>query len=213
MIGLPSIRAGLVRLSVAVAQNDAGKIEEVLRGLDASECDLAAVDEAILQLYLFVGYPATLTTARMWREISGRAAVEADPSSLHSTVEEWVARGEKLCREIYGPAYGRLRSNVAELHPALDRWMVMEGYGKVLGRPGLSLGDRELCIVGVLASGGWKQQLHSHLRGALRCGVPSNWVEQALEIGLENTEPGLAGQLRELWSDIRASTSRDKNVH
>lgn len=213
MIELPPFLASLVRLSVSVARSDRAGVEAALRDLESAMCEAAAVDEAILQLCLFVGYPATLTTARLWRDISGRAPTDLDGVATASTVEAWNARGEKLCREIYGDAYGQLRSNVAELHPALDRWMVAEGYGRVLGRPGLSLGDRELCIIGILAAGGWKQQLHSHLRGALRCGVPVQWASHALEIGLEDSEPALADELREIWSGVRASVSRDSHVH
>lgn len=210
---MPSCLANLVRLSVSVARNDRARAETVLRELHSASCDAVAVDEAILQLCLFVGYPATLTTARSWRTVSGHAPTDADYGATPSTVEAWNARGEQLCREIYGDAYEQLRSNVAELHPALDRWMVVEGYGRVLGRPGLSLGDRELCIIGILAAGGWSQQLHSHIRGALRCGVPEDWALEALEIGLEGTEPALADELRELWSEVRASVSRDSHVH
>lgn len=213
MMELQPCLSNLVRLSVSVARNDRAGVEAALRELESAGCEAVAVDEAILQLCLFVGYPATLTTAALWRDISGRAPTDTDAEATASTVEAWSVRGEQLCREIYGDAYRQLRTNVAEMHPALDRWMVTEGYGRVLGRPGLSLGDRELCIIGVLAAGGWKQQLHSHLRGSLRCGVPAQWVSHALEIGLEDSEPALADELRELWSEVRASVSRDSHVH
>jgi hypothetical protein len=50
--------------------------------------------------------------------------------------------------------------------------MIVEGYGKVLGRPGLDAGDvRELCIVALLAVAGRAAQLYSHLRGALNAGA------------------------------------------
>ena len=213
MTGLPGFLDDLIRLSVAVVRNDWGAVDASLRELDSSSCDPIAVDEAVLQLYLFVGYPASLTAARLWRAISGRAPSESDPAAHPPTLDAWRARGEEICREIYGTAYEQLRSNVADLHPALDRWMVLEGYGKVLGRPGLDLGQRELCIIGVLAAGGWRQQLHSHLRGALRCGVPEEWAGQALEIGIESADASSAAELRQLWSDVRVSNKRDSHVH
>ena len=62
--------------------------------------------------------------------------------------------------------YDRLRENIRHLHPLLDDWMIDEGYGKVLSRPGLDLPRRELCIVAACAATGQDRQLHSHLHGA-----------------------------------------------
>ncbi len=213
MTGLPILLERLVRLSVGVAGNDWQAVEAILRELADSPYDPIAVDEAVLQLYLFVGYPATLKTAGLWRDISGRVPPDPDPGAHPTTLDAWHARGEEVCREVYGTAYEQLRSNIADLHPALDRWMVLEGYGKVLGRPGLDLGQRELCIIGVLAAGGWRQQLHSHLRGALRCGVPEEWAGQALEIGLGSANADSAGELRQMWSEVRVSIKREPHVH
>jgi 4-carboxymuconolactone decarboxylase len=85
--------------------------------------------------------------------------------------EEWRERGEQTCAAVYDGMYEKLRLNVRDLHPALDSWMVVDGYGKVLSRPGLDLPRRELCIVAACAAMGQDRQLHSHLRGALNVGV------------------------------------------
>jgi 4-carboxymuconolactone decarboxylase len=77
--------------------------------------------------------------------------------------------------------YERLRLNVRDLHPALDSWMVVDGYGKVLGRPGLDLQRRELCIVAACAAMGQDRQLHSHLRGALNVGVEPSALRATLD--------------------------------
>ena len=67
------------------------------------------------------------------------------------------------------------------LHPDLDRWMIEEGYGKVLGRPRLDLPERELCISSLLVGLGAPIQLYSHLRGALQVGVPPTVVARVLD--------------------------------
>ena len=51
---------------------------------------------------------------------------------------------------IYGDNYAKLRESVRALHPAMDVWMITEGYGRTLGRPGLDLTRRELRSQGVL---------------------------------------------------------------
>lgn len=166
----------LVRLSAALAARNSGSLREALRRC-SREVDPEEVEEAILQSYLFLGYPAALNALGLWREISARKAGSGsqDPPGL------WEERGETVCQIVYGGQYGRLRENVRAIHPDLEHWMVVEGYGKVLGRPGLSLATRELCIVALLAVLGAPRQLYSHLRGGLNAGATLEEVDAALE--------------------------------
>src|SRR5947199_4149212 len=78
--------------------------------------------------------------------------------------------------------YSRLRYNIRALHPLLDHWMISEGYGKVLSRPGLDLARRELCIVAACASTGQDRQLHSHLHGALNVGVHESVLRETFDV-------------------------------
>ncbi|MBT8478074.1 MAG: carboxymuconolactone decarboxylase family protein [Gemmatimonadetes bacterium] len=160
-----------------------------------------AVEEALLQSYLFLGFPAALTALAEWRELSGgRALPEPEPMDL----EDWRRRGEEVCRTVYGRAYDKLRASVRRVHPAMDAWMIQEGYGKVLAREGLDLKSRELCIVSILSATGWEPQLHSHLRGALHAGCDEASVEYAVEAGLEFTDSGVWREAaRHLWSRVR----------
>ena len=105
---------------------------------------------------------------------------------------------------MYGGQYRRLRDNVRRLHPDMERWMVEEGYGKVLGRPGLSVQDRELCIVAQLVVLDVPLQLYSHLRGALNVGAGESAVEAALQVGLEYAEPAARTRAHETWQAVRA---------
>ena len=59
------------------------------------------------------------------------------------------------------------------LHPEIAEWTLVEGYGKVLGRPGSPGTDkRELAAVGALIALDVGRQLAAHLRGSLHVGVP-----------------------------------------
>jgi 4-carboxymuconolactone decarboxylase len=114
----------------------------------------------------------------LWRTATDeKPAANAD---TEGTLEEWRTRGERTCAVVYGDAYERLRANVRALHPALDDWMIVEGYGKVLSRPGLSLKLRELAIVAACAASRQQRQLHSHLHGALNAGARPEEVESTL---------------------------------
>lgn len=168
----------LVRLAGAVA---AGSEAQVRRAVaDAVALDAVWVEELILQSYLFAGFPRTLNAMREWRRASGHVAPRRDDRGGAEGEERrparWRAEGEVTCARVYDGMYERLRENIAELHPALDVWMVEDGYGKVLSRPGLDLVRRELCIVAACAVGRQDRQLQSHLHGALNVGATPGQV-------------------------------------
>ncbi len=200
----------LVDLSVAVAVRDWMRLDRTLVAAEREPARRVAVEEALLQSYLFLGYPAALTALALWREIAGSPAADADPLATPSSLAPWVQRGEEVCEVVYGRAYDKLRRNIARTHPAMDRWMVAEGYGKVLGRPGLSLQQRELCIVAILAASAWEPQLHSHLRGALHAGASGSEISEALEIGLSEAGAGSRDRVREMWRRIVDAHDRER---
>jgi 4-carboxymuconolactone decarboxylase len=160
------------------------------------------VEEVFVQSYLFLGFPAALNALALWRERSGRAWEESGEESGGEWAR-WRARGEVVCAQVYGGQYGRLRENVARLHPEMAEWMVTEGYGKVLGRPGLALEVRELCIAVLLAGLDAEPQLRSHLRGALLVGATPAEVGEALELAGEVLPPGRMAVAREVWGEVR----------
>lgn len=187
----------LVRLSAALATR---RPEAVAAAMEEAEerAVPGEVEEALLQSYLFLGYPAALNALGLWRGRSGhRAGPPAEDAHL------WRERGAEVCAAVYGGQYEGLRANVRRLHPDMERWMVEEGYGKVLGRPGLGLRDRELCIVALLAVLDTPRQLHSHLRGALNVGTPPREVAEALDTALELAAPGAAARARDTWAAVR----------
>ena len=183
---LPNVRmlddehVSLVRLAAIIAVGDEPAVR-IAVARAATNTRPQWVEEVILQSYLFAGFPRALNAAREWRKVSGRPAPAADDGERIEDIGEWAARGEATCAVVYGPFYERLRRNIRALHPALDSWMIVEGYGKVLSRPGLDLPRRELCIVAACVASGQERQLHSHLHGALNVGVPAPVVRESLD--------------------------------
>jgi 4-carboxymuconolactone decarboxylase len=166
----------------------------------AANADPTHVEEALLQSYLFVGYPIALQALAMWRERTGNEA-PAQPSAEDAAM--WRQRGETVCAQVYAGQYDRLRANIARLHPDMERWMLEEGYGKVLGRPALDLKVRELCIVSVLVGLDAPQQLYSHLRGALNVGATTEEVETTVEIACTQASLAAKETARKVWKDLK----------
>ena len=188
----------LIRVSGALASGDEGALADALSHVHGLAHD-SEVEEVLLQSYLFLGFPASLDAMAAWRRLAGPGSTE--PARLDYTL--WEDRGRDVCEAVYAGQYERLRENVRGLHPDLEQWMLVEGYGKVLGRPGLALVMRELCVVATLAVTGASKQLYSHLRGALNAGAPPAEVETALlevERFLDDEDRGAAWAL---WERIK----------
>lgn len=196
---LDSDRRALVAVSAALATRDPTAIRAALTDA-CSPADPRAVDEILLQAHLFVGFPDALNALSAWREICGPGQAVADGADS----AEWPARGERVCRTVYGRNYPKLRENVAGLHPDLDEWMVVGGYGRVIGRGGVDLATRELCIAALLAVWNAPRQLHSHLRGAMNAGASPEEAEHALDIACSMIDQEAEARVRALWADIRA---------
>lgn len=173
-----SMRA-LVRIAAAVAGAPIAFTRRVLVE-SIGVAPVSAVEEVILQSYLFAGFPRALNAMRVWREVSSEPAPATDPTLPHPSAATLQKQGEQVCHAVYGDKYGALRQAVSRLHPALDAWMVSDGYGKVLSRPGLVLAQRELCIVAACAASEQAPQLKSHLRGARNCGATIEDLAQTL---------------------------------
>jgi 4-carboxymuconolactone decarboxylase len=135
--------------------------------------------------------------------VSRLIAPESDPSAEYSHVSEWTARGEQTCEVVYGSNYRRLRENVRDLHPALDQWMITEGYGRTMSRSGLDLLRRELCTVAQTAVLEVPRQLHSHLRGSLHAGATFGQVEAVLSVVNPLLSYDQWKKVKELWLTVR----------
>jgi len=169
----------LVRLAGVITAGSEMQIRAAFARV-VSVCRPEWVEEVVLQSYLFAGFPRALNAAREWRRLSGTSAPASDEGEDFEDAERWRAEGEATCAIVYGPFYERLRHNIRHLHPALDAWMIVEGYGKVLSRQALDLRRRELCIVSACAMARQDRQLHSHLHGAMHAGASPDEVLDAI---------------------------------
>lgn len=134
--------------------------------------------EALLQNYLFAGYPSAIVSLKI---LSKHTRLIRNNSSDDMNLYHFTERGIKICKAIYGNKYNKLISNVKNFSPELSKWLVLEGYGKVLGREGLALKERELCIVSVLTALQFEKQLFSHINGAIRVGATRNDIIAVIE--------------------------------
>lgn len=195
-----------MRLAGAICGSPAAQvraaIEEAVRTVRA-----LWVEEVILQSYLFAGFPRTLNAMREWRRASGRAVPDDALVENWEDVAEWTRRGEETCRAVYGSHFEKLRENIRALHPALDAWMITEGYGKVLSRGALDLLVRELCIVAACAVSAQERQLRSHLLGARNVGASAVQIEGTLDAVADLMSESDLRAAKSLWRRLQVVAS------
>src|SRR5438270_6473966 len=95
-ISLASLESGvrhLVRIAGAIAGSPEGQMRSTMS--DAiDEVDPDAVEEIILQSYLFAGFPRALNAARAWRAVSGRAAPADAETATGKDPARWRTQAE-----------------------------------------------------------------------------------------------------------------------
>ena len=134
--------------------------------------------ETIIQIYLFCGFPATIEALKIFNNIFSSFNKKHSEFDLNL----YIKKGQKNCRNIYRDNYYKLLENFNNLSPDLKDWMIIEGYGKVMGRTGLILKERELINVTVLSTNYYEHQLYSHLKGAINTNSSIELIEEIINI-------------------------------
>jgi len=136
----------------------------------------AKVYETILQTYLFAGFPSALVSLKLVNEIFPSIKKSERKFSKTGKREE----GVKTCKKIYGNKFDKLIENIKSFSPELADWLIIEGYGKVLCRKGLTLAERELSIISILSVQKFESQLYSHINGACRQNVSEKIIRKVI---------------------------------
>jgi 4-carboxymuconolactone decarboxylase len=206
---LDAATRGLVRVALALPHAPEVQLADLMRRAMEDGAPAIWIEELLLSSVLYVGFARTLVAAAVFRRLVPEPAPGGEESN-YDQWREWQARGEATCRAVYGKHYDQLRHNVRALHPALDLWMIVDGYGKTLSRPGLDLRHREFCSVGMLMPQRVPRQLVAHLRGALNAGASAAELDEVLAIAASmDLEAEVLEIARNLWQELRDTLLHD----
>ena len=200
---------GLMRVALALPHASENELSDWMRRAREEGTPALWLEELLLTGVLYVGFPRAIVAWTVYRRLEPDPAPGSEPSD-YARWQEWLERGEAACREVYGKHYEQLRHNIGALHPVLEQWMVVDGYGKTLSRSGLDLLRRELCSVAMLVPQGVPRQLVAHLRGAINAGATPEQVDAVL--GLATALPVRGRNLdiaHDLWQELKVSLVHD----
>ncbi|MBI2793451.1 MAG: RdgB/HAM1 family non-canonical purine NTP pyrophosphatase [Ignavibacteria bacterium] len=175
------LRDGLVMASIAAAMGSSEHLRMAVRLLTRSAADINLLYEALLQTYLFAGYPAALESLTVLDEEARLMGYDPQRQESPFDTERFLERGRRLAALVYPGVFEKMMTRLNRITPDLAQWMVVEGYGKTLSRPELDIVSRELCIVAVLAVLEREKQLISHVRGALSVGATPDMLNRCAD--------------------------------
>jgi len=178
---LTRAQASLVTISAAIASGDAASTRAEAGAAIRAGLSHAALYEALLQSYLFLGFPRAIEAFFATRSLFEQAGARRNPSSAVDAAD-WESAGERLCRKVYGKNYDKLMETMRDLSPDLASSMILEGYGKTLSRAGLGTVEREYCVVASLTVTRMERQLRSHAIGAVNVGGTRAGVREAITL-------------------------------
>jgi alkylhydroperoxidase/carboxymuconolactone decarboxylase family protein YurZ len=171
----------IAALAAALSPGNLEHLRVILPKVLPTPLPPAVAYEVLLQSHLFFGFAQSIEAAKVFAEVVPCERTDEGFVSTEKTgSEEQQRRGRALCERIYYPNFERLMSNLGKTSPELAEWMVVDGYGKVLSRPGPTELEREIASIVFLAISGHQVQLHSHVRGARNLGATPDLIRSAL---------------------------------
>lgn len=165
----------LIQTTSCIAANKLNKLPALLKRAKSAKVKPRKIYEAILQTYLFCGFPAVIESLKAFNNVFNYKADEYNVINIKSS-------GERVCKIIYGSNYHKLLKNMSSISPDLKNWMIQEGYGKVLSRPFLTLKQREHINVSILCTSYFPVQLLSHLIGAINAGSNTHELKEVINL-------------------------------
>jgi 4-carboxymuconolactone decarboxylase len=185
----PQIRSlvHLAKISASGASGQLDKAEQLFR--QGKEGGLSEVQmyEAVLNLVPYVGYPRTLNTMGRFQKVypnyvkdrSGGKELQPTEPWPQYAVGPWVERSDNVRHQlgVGGPGAEELVNQLTSLSPELAEWARYDAFGRIFGRPGLSLLEREAVVMGAHVAQGVPQFI-VHYKALLRVGGTDALVDE-----------------------------------
>jgi len=157
----------LAQLASCISLDKFSQIDSIINNLKNEDVEPEKIYETILQSYLFCGFPAAIESFSVFR----KHFPKFHKKKTVYNIAKFRKVGITNCKLVYKNNFKKLIENMNYYSSDIQEWMIIEGYGKVLGRTGLNLLEREYINVSMLVTRFYENQLNSHLRGCLYLGA------------------------------------------
>ena len=174
----------LAKVAVAGASGDFAGVEQAVRGGKYDNVPAEKMYEAILHLVTHAGYPKTVNAMRSFHKVFPDYIQQRDggkPRALESWAEFapliWPERGRTIYHNHWkGDAGRKTLEELDQICPEISHWVVPDAYGRIYGRPGLSLAERETVVSFIVSTQGTPKELALHFQGLLDSGITKEMI-------------------------------------
>lgn len=163
----------LARLGAGATMGDQLTLTAAFTAAEQTGYEPDAIYESILTLLPYIGYPRTIHALLSFQHfyptfIPARGSSPTESWNSHSAII-WPDRGVEVFRQLFGPD-ALSKSRMDELSPEVAEWVIVDIFGRIFGRAGLTLLEREAIVVGSLLAQSAVKELATHRRAILHLG-------------------------------------------
>jgi len=180
----------LAKIAAAGASGQFDKTEQFFsQGKEAGLNELQMY-ETVLNLLPYIGYPRTLSTVISFQKVYPQYIRERSRGKDPQPTEPWQEYAGKVWRErgaqiqqqlgFGGAGAEEFTKQLTLLSPELTEWVRYDDFGRIFGRAGLSLIEREAMVIGVLIAQG-APQVAAHHRAMVRVGGSEALIDALVE--------------------------------
>jgi len=180
--GLKIREKSLITIAALVAQGKEEQTKIHMRGFLESGGTFEELEEALIQLLVYSGFPSTMNALAQYRAVrkemgdKGSSAVSEGPTKGEDSME-----GKQIMDQLYGAEYAeKVRARLEELSPQFAEIAREFAYGKIWTRSGLKIKEKSLVTIAALVAQGKEEQTKIHMRGFLESGGTFEELEEAL---------------------------------
>ncbi|WP_321344434.1 carboxymuconolactone decarboxylase family protein [uncultured Draconibacterium sp.] len=194
----------LVAISSYTAQGKIAELNQALNeGLDAG-LSINEINEAIVQLYAYCGFPRSLNGINAFRKVvderkaKGIADKQGKEIIMHSQTGDRYERGRKVLEELTNMPQQKPAPGFGEFSPRIDAFLKEHLFADIFESDVLNYQQRELVTNAALASmTGTGSQLGAHIMFGMNVGITEGQLNDMFTIiektvGKEEAESGRA---------------------
>jgi 4-carboxymuconolactone decarboxylase len=208
----PAVLSALAQIAAAGVAAQYDKAEQYFtKGKEAGLSELQMY-EAVLNLLPYTGYPRTLNTMSRFQKVypqylqqrsGGKEPQPTEPWQQYAT-KGWVERSTPIRQQlgVGGPDAEVLTKQLAQLSPELAEWAAYDAFGRIFGRAGLSLLERESVVMGALIAQG-APQIAVHYKALLRVGGSDALVDALFTAVTDVVDEKSLAQARQYIAEAR----------
>lgn len=176
-------RRQAMRIAALATQGETG---DMLSSEVVAALEIGVLPEEIVEVMIhtipYVGIPKALNSILATKQV----LAERNLLPLSLQEPEWLDDerydvGLHRINHAHPAAAPALADNLAPIAPSLYRYIVAAAFGDIYGRPGLDYPQRQpVTIVALMAQGGVRNHLVTHVNGALNIGMSPIAITSAL---------------------------------